>query len=94
MAPRWVRTADLDAGNPHSPFRGVADDFALLSGGLVVGRVYRSTARGAWQWSRVLRDPTARGAAGGEAPALKEAKDALLASWRAWQSWASVKDAD
>jgi hypothetical protein len=68
----------------------------LFSGELLLGRVYRDRAKphaSGFIWSLTgFVDPVAppRGTADSEDAAKAE----LLASWRQWQAWAGMRDAD
>ncbi len=90
MAPRWLRSKQLKRSQYDE------DEFLLFSGKLIVGRVYQNRtgpeALG-FIWSLVgFADPVvpSRGTADSE----DAAKAQLPASWRQWQAWTGMRDAD
>ncbi len=89
MAPRWIKSKDRKSQYDE-------DDLLLFSGKLIVGRVYRDWPEphvSQFSWSLTgFVDPVtpSRGTADSEEAANAE----LLASWRRWQVWAEVRDAD
>lgn len=96
MPPRWVKTKD------HKPSRFGPnyedDDWLLVSGGFVVGRVLPSSGDrvpGRFNWSLTgPHTPEAPVSIGGAAKDVHSAKAALLESWRRWQEWAEMHDRD
>jgi hypothetical protein len=93
MPPRWIKTKDYKPSNfsPKSE-----DDWLLLSGQFIVGRVLPPGAdrvRGLFNWSMTgphnLKAPRPNR---GSAKDLESAKAALLESWRRWQEWAGIQD--
>ena len=96
MAPRWIKTKDKPG---NFPTRHPEDDWLMLSGGFVVGRVFAAEAGSGpprWIWS--LTGPYTPQESGarthGDAPGRNEAMAALLANWRRWQDWAGMRDAE
>jgi len=91
MPPRWIKTKDYEPSNfsPKSE-----DDWLLLSGEFVVGRVLPpGTDRGLFNWS--MRGPHSSKVPRpnrGSAKDLESAKAELLASWQRWQEWAELQD--
>ncbi len=96
MAPRWIKTKDYHTASWAA--RHPDDDWLLVSGEWMVGRVLPVGGMGGQQrytWSLTgPHTPQAGVPIGGEAGGIDEAKGALLASWRRWQAWAGVADAD
>lgn len=94
MAPRWVNTEDHNPG-PYFRKRGV-EDWLLLSGGFVIGRVTSepgNPSKNRYSWSLTgPHTPEAPVPIGGTVEGATAAKAALLASWRAWQVWAGQRD--
>ena len=92
MAPRWIRTKD----HAHPPFTAKdEDDWLLLSGDFVVGRVFREMTgpnAGSVLWK--LSGLHGLSAGGGSAQSVETGQRELLAGWREWQAWASVRDTD
>jgi hypothetical protein len=92
MAPRWIKTQD----RRPSPFPPKGeDDWLLVSGELVVGRVFRDSSgphAGRVIW--VLTVTPGLVAARGVSDSIEKAQEELLASWRAWQEWAGMRDRD
>lgn len=80
----------------EGPVQRDEPDFVVLSGGLVVGRIYRIQAgpqQGRWFWSvtgvhaaPVVMRITDR------ADTLEAAKAQLAENWRKWLSWARLKE--
>ena len=92
MPPRWIKTKDQQP-SPFPPKD--ADDWVLLSGQFVAGRVFRETSgpnadRVVW----TLIGLHGLAAAKGIADSLESGKAEVLAGWRQWQAWAGVRDAD
>jgi hypothetical protein len=96
MAPRWVKTKD------HAPSlyraRQTMTTSCCCPANFVVGRVLldqHSPQRGRYAWSLTGTSgdgaPVARH---GMTDTLARAQAALLASWRAWQAWAAVRDVE
>jgi hypothetical protein len=93
MPPRWIKTKD-HFPRPIAP-RYEDDDWLLLSGEFVVGRVLPASGGTKTQlnWSLTgPHTPEAPVERGGTADDVESAKAALLAAWRAWQYWAGVQD--
>jgi hypothetical protein len=94
MAPRWIRTKDHKPLSSTPPYG--QDDWLLISGNWVVGRVLPASGdpqRGRYKWSLTgPHTPEAPMPKGGTEPDAERAKDALLAAWRAWQFWAGMQD--
>ncbi len=91
MAPRWIKTKDRKPSPPLPP-KG-EDDWLLLSGEFVVGRVFREESgphAGRVLWT--LMGLHGLAAAKGVTDSIEKAQDELLASWREWQQWAGVQD--
>lgn len=66
-----------------------------MTGGWTVGRLRPTSDGGAGQFEWMLTGPyTTITFKRGRADDLELAKAALLDSWREWQSWAAIKDAD
>jgi len=90
MAPRWTKTRD----RKPSPFPPKGeDDWLLLSGELVVGHVFREAGgplAGRVVW--ILTTSHGLAAARGVSDSIEIAQEELLASWRAWQQWAGMRD--
>lgn len=93
MPPRWIQTKDYHdtVFEPAQP----EDDWLLVSGEFVVGRVLRDRSgpqadRFAWSLTGPHGSPIGNH---GITDTFEEAQDALLASWRRWQQWAGVRDA-
>lgn len=91
MAPRRIKTKD----HSHSQFTAKdEDDWLLLSGEFVVGRVFREPAgpnAGRVLWTLTGLHGLSAGA--GSAEAIETRQQELLAAWREWQAWAGVRDA-
>lgn len=96
MPPRWIKTKDHKPA-PFPP-NYHDEDWLLLSGGFVVGRVGPaggSPVKGRFDWSLTgPHTPEAPVPIGGPAGDVDSAKAALLASWRLWQAWAEMQDRD
>ena len=96
MAPRWIKTKDYKPS--HFLPKSEADDWLLLSGQFVVGRVLPPGAdrvRDLFYWSMTRpHNPKAPRPNRGFANDLEGAEAALLASWRRWQEWAELQDRD
>ncbi len=93
MAPRWIKTEGYQTA-PWTP-RHPEDDWLLVSGEFVVGRVFREDrgpCAGRIVWT--LTGLHCLAAAKGVADSIAEAQEAVRAGWRQWQAWAGVKDAD
>ncbi len=94
--PRWIEAKDHKA-SPYSPQYG-EDDWLLLSGRFVVGRVlhdHGAPQPNRFSWSLTgPHSPEALVEPHGTTGDLEAAKAALLASWRRWQEWAGVQDRD
>lgn len=96
MAPRWIKTKDAA---PHM-FRANEsrdDDLLLMSGGWNVGRVMPASAmlEGRYNWSlNGPHTPNGPVPTHGDVATLEEAKAELLTSWRRWQVWAGMLDAE
>ena len=94
MPPRWIKSKDHKP-SPYAP-KYEDDDWLLLSGRFVIGRVLRSDGhlvQGRFNWSMTgPHTPQAPVATGGTASDVEAAKAALLASWRLWQAWAEMQD--
>ena len=94
MPPRWIKTRDYKPSNflPKSE----DDDWLLLSGEFVVGRVLPPGAdrvRRLFNWSMTgPHSPKVPRPNRGAEKDLESAKTALLASWRRWQEWAELQD--
>jgi hypothetical protein len=94
MAPRWIKTKDYKPSN----FLPISedDDWLLLSGEFVVGRVLPPGANRVgrlFNWSMTgPHGPKVPRPNRGSANDLESAKAALLASWRRWQEWAELQD--
>ena len=87
-----VRTADGRA--PPTP-RWVQDgeDWRLLSGGFLAGRIHRPTSgpRRDLRWELLTSGPMAMpGASAGWSDSIDGAEAALLSAWRAWLEWAEL----
>ena len=91
MAPRWIRTKD----HSHPPFTAKdEDDWLLLSGEFVVGRVFRETTgpnAGCVLWTLSGLHGLSVGV--GSAESIETGQSELVAAWREWQAWAGVRDA-
>jgi hypothetical protein len=92
MAPRWIRTKD----HAHPPFTAKdQDDWLLLSGDFVVGRVFREMtgpSAGSVLWK--LSGLHGLSAGAGSTESVETGQRELLAGWREWQAWAGVRDTD
>jgi hypothetical protein len=94
MAPRWIKTKDYKPSN----FLPISedDDWLLLSGEFVVGRVLPPEADrvlGLFKWSMTgPHSPKVPRPNRGSAKDLQSAKAALLDCWRRWQEWAELQD--
>jgi len=93
MAPRWIRTKDY-SDTVFEPAQS-EDDWLLLSGEFVIGRVLRDRSgpqagRFAWSLTGPQGGPTSNY---GMAGTFEEAQGELLTAWRRWQMWAEVRDA-
>jgi len=92
VPPRWIQTKDYSdtVFEPVQP----EDDWLLISGQFVVGRVLRDRSGppgGRYSWS--LTGPHGSPVSNhGMVDTFEEAQDALLANWRRWQQWAGVRD--
>jgi len=87
MAPRRIKTKD----HSHSQFTAKdEDDWLLLSGEFVVGRVFREPAGPGPVDVDGLHGLSA---GAGSAEAIETRQPELLAAWREWQAWAGVRDA-
>lgn len=80
----------------QSPAYREEPDFMVLSGGLVVGRIYRLHAgpqEGRWFWA-INGVNTEPGVArmSERADTLEEAKAALAENWRKWLAWARLRE--
>jgi hypothetical protein len=92
MATRWIKTGErfgtLDqAAQPE-------DDWLLVSGEFVVGRVLRDrsgpqAARYSWSMTGPHGAPIDNH---GMVDSLEQAQEELLAAWRRWQEWAGMRD--
>lgn len=96
MPPRWIKTKDVRPSRFGPNYED--DDWSLMSGGFVVGRVLSSSGdrvQGRFNWSMTgPHTPEAPVPIGGTADDIEGAKAALLASWRLWQAWADMQDRD
>lgn len=95
MAPRWIKAAH----HQQSPFAQEYDDsdVLLLSARFVVGRVYRDRSgshASKFFWSLIGPHGSPTGNRHGVTDTFDTAQAELLASWRRWQEWAGVRDAD
>jgi hypothetical protein len=90
MAPRWIKTKE----HGFSPFNANdEDDWLLMSGQFVAGRVFReTTGRNAGRFLWTLTGFHGLAAMKGQADSLQDGQCQLLARWRAWQAWAGVQD--
>lgn len=91
--PLVMRRTDL-----QSPVYRDEPDFVVLSGGLVVGRIYRIHAgpqHGRWFWtvSGVHAAPAVMRLSD-RVDTLEAAKAELAANWRKWLAWARLKEID
>ena len=80
----------------QSPVDRDVPDFVVLSGGLVVGRIYRIQAgpqQGRWFWSvsGIHAEPAVMRISD-RADTLDAAKAQLAENWRKWLSWARLKE--
>jgi hypothetical protein len=92
MAPRWIKTKQFQTA-PWT-VRHPDDDWLLVSGDFVVGRVFRE-ATGPHAGRIVWKLTGLHGltAANGVANSIEDAQEAVRAGWREWQAWAGVRDA-
>ena len=95
MGLRWINANETSGSFPGTDLE---NDWLLMSGGLVVGRVFPAMAgSGLPRWNWALIDPSSPKESGacahGDALGRNEAMAALLASWRRWQQWAGMQDA-
>lgn len=91
MAPRWI-SDERSPPFPHAPDYE-DDDWVLLSGQYMVGRVTRQPERpnaGEFAWS--VTGPFGPINTGGFARTLDQAQEQLLTAWRQWQDWAELQD--
>jgi hypothetical protein len=94
MALRWTKTKDAHdmAFEPAEP----EDDWVLVSGEFVVGRVRRDESNpeaGRFSWSLTGLQGASIGNHG-MTGTLDAAQAELMAAWRLWQMLAEVRDAD
>lgn len=96
MPPRWIKTKDVRPSRFGPNFE--PDDWSLISGSFVVGRVLPASGdrvQGRFTWTITgPHTPEAPVSTGGSAKDVHSAKAALLASWRKWQEWAGMQDRD
>jgi hypothetical protein len=92
VAPRWIETKERFA---FAETAQTNDDWLLMSGEFVVGRVMRDwTNPQAGRFSWFLTGPQGSPIDNhGITDTFEEAQDALLASWRRWHQWAGMRDA-
>jgi hypothetical protein len=95
MALRWIKAVHhrLSSFAPQHD----DDDLLLLSAEFVVGRVYRDRSQpqaSKFFWSLTGPHGSPTGNRYGMTDTLDSAQAELLASWRRWQEWAGVRDAD
>lgn len=92
----WAGLRTADSSAPQAPrWAQEGDEWRLLSGGFVAGRVHWPTIAGRRHkphWQLLTSGPMQMPAAStGPADRIDQAKAELLSAWQAWREWAELE---